>query len=262
MNTRYLDVNGGRIAYDESGPEDGQLVVCLHGLGDTRRIHRFLAPQLAAAGYRVVTTDMRGCGESSAQFAEYTPEAVGSDVLALLRQLGRPAILIGHSYTGGSAVWVASEAPELVRGMVLLDSFVRDPKMNPVTAQLAKLISRSITLWGMYYRSIYPTRKPADFDAYVADLKASLRRPGHRAALAAMMSGSRAGIATRVPRVTCPALVVMGTKDSDFPDPAAEARWIADTLGGPAGIEMIDGAGHYPMADTPDATVTTFLEEV
>jgi pimeloyl-ACP methyl ester carboxylesterase len=53
MNTQHLDVNGGRIAYDEQGPQDGQLVLCLHGLGDTRRIHRFLAPRLAAAGYRV-----------------------------------------------------------------------------------------------------------------------------------------------------------------------------------------------------------------
>jgi len=40
MNTRYLDVNGGRIAYDETGPADGQLVLCLHGLGETRRAYR------------------------------------------------------------------------------------------------------------------------------------------------------------------------------------------------------------------------------
>lgn len=265
MNTRYLDVNGGRIAYDETGPEDGQLVLCLHGLGDTRRTYRFLTPLLAAAGYRVVTTDMRGCGESSAQFADYSPEAVGADALALLRQLGRPAILIGHSYTGASVVWLATEAPELVRGVVLLDSFVRDAKMNPVVKLLANLVSRSVWLWGMYYKTLYPTRKPADFDAYVAELKTSLRQPGRLAALSAMMGGSRADIAARVPAVTCPALVVMGTKDSDFPDPAAEARWIADSLGGPADIEMIDGSGHYPMADTPDATaavITAFLKEV
>jgi len=265
MNTQYLDVNGGRIAYDEQGPRDGQLVLCLHGLGDTRRTHRFLAPLLAAAGHRVVTTDMRGCGESSARFADYSPEAVGADAVALLRHLGRPAILIGHSYTGGSAVWVATEAPELIRGMVLLDSFVRDAKMNPVVALLAKLISRSVALWGMYYKTLYPVRKPADFDAYLAELKASLRQPGHLAALTAMMGGSRADIAARVSKVACPTLVVMGTKDSDFPDPAAEARWIADTLAGPARVEMIDGAGHYPMADTVDATVdviTAFLKEV
>jgi pimeloyl-ACP methyl ester carboxylesterase len=265
MNTKYLDVNGGRIAYDEQGPADGQLVLCLHGLGETRRSYRFLAPMLAAAGYRVVTTDMRGCGESSAQFLDYSPEAVGADAVALLRQLGRPAFLIGHSYTGASAVWIAHQAPELVRGLVLLDSFVRDAKMNPVMSLAAKIVARSATLWAMYYKSIYPTRRPADFDAYVSELKASLRQPGHLAALTAMMGGSRSDIAALAPAVTCPALVVMGTKDSDFPDPAAEAQWIATTLGGPATVEMIDGAGHYPMCDTPEATaaaVTTFLKEV
>jgi pimeloyl-ACP methyl ester carboxylesterase len=79
------------------------------------------------------------------------------------------------------------------------------------------------------------------------------------------MGGSRADSAARVSKVVCPALVVMGTKDSDFPDPAAEAQWIADTLGGPARIEMIDGAGHYPMADTVDTTadvITAFLKEI
>ncbi len=265
MNTQYLDVNGGRIAYDEQGPADGQLVLCLHGLGETRRTYRLLAPKLAAAGYRVVTTDMRGCGESSARFTDYSPEAVGADTVALLRHLGRPAILIGHSYTGASAVWVATETPELIRGLALLDSFVRDARINPVMSLLAKIIARSATLWTMYYKTLYPVRKPADFDAYVAELKASLRQPGHLAALSAMMGGSRADSATRVSKVACPALVVMGTKDSDFPDPAAEARWIADTLGGPARIEMIDGAGHYPMADTVDTTadvVTAFLKEI
>jgi pimeloyl-ACP methyl ester carboxylesterase len=265
MNTQYLDVNGGRIAYDEQGPADGELVLCLHGLGDTRRTHRLLVPLLTAAGYRVVTTDMRGCGESSAEFSDYTPEAVGADTLALLRHLGQPAIVVGHSYTGGSVVWLASEAPELVRGVVLLDSFVRDAKMNPIMSLAAKLVARSAVLWTMYYKTLYPVRKPADFDAYVTALKASLRQPGHLAALTAMMSGSRADIAARLPEVTCPALVVMGTKDSDFPDPAAEARWIADGLGGSARVEMIDGAGHYPMADTPDATaavITAFLKEV
>ncbi|MFI9388914.1 alpha/beta fold hydrolase [Kutzneria sp. NPDC052558] len=265
MTTQHLDVNGGRIAYDEQGPADGRLVLCLHGLGDTRRIHRFLAPRLAAAGYRVVTSDMRGCGESSAEFTDYSPDAVGADTVALLRHLGRPAILIGHSYTGASAVWAATEAPDLVHGLVLLDSFVRDAKMNPVVALLAKLISRSAALWAMYYKTLYPVRKPADFAAYVAELKASLRQPGHLAALTAMMGGSRADSAARVSRVACPALVVMGAKDSDFPDPAAEARWIADTLGGPARVEMIDGAGHYPMADSVDTTadvITAFLKEV
>ena len=61
--TEYLDLDGGRIAYDVTGT--GPLVVLSHGIGDRRQAYRFLAPMLAQAGYRVVSADLRGHGESS-----------------------------------------------------------------------------------------------------------------------------------------------------------------------------------------------------
>src|SRR5690606_4994591 len=53
LNTRFLDVDGGRVAYDVAGT--GPVVVMLPGLGDLRQEYRFLAPLLAEAGYRVAT---------------------------------------------------------------------------------------------------------------------------------------------------------------------------------------------------------------
>ena len=61
--TEFLDLDGGRIAYDVTG--SGPLVVLSHGIGDRRQVYRFLAPKLAQAGYRVATADLRGHGESS-----------------------------------------------------------------------------------------------------------------------------------------------------------------------------------------------------
>ena len=55
-----------------------------------------------------------------------------------------------------------------------------------------------------------------------------------------------------------PALVMMGTKDPDFPDPAAEARLVAGRLRGQ--VEMIDGAGHYPHAEVPDVAAPLILD--
>lgn len=49
-------------------------------------------------------------------------------------------------------------------------------------------------------------------------------------------------------RVAAPALVVMGSKDPDFEDPAEEARWIAEKVHGTALV--VDGAGHYPHVET------------
>jgi pimeloyl-ACP methyl ester carboxylesterase len=66
VGTEYLELLGGRVAYEMAGPADGPLAVCVHGLGETRRTFRFLVPALAAAGYRVAAMDVRGYGESTA----------------------------------------------------------------------------------------------------------------------------------------------------------------------------------------------------
>jgi len=61
--TEFLDVPGGRIAYEVTGA--GPLAVLSHGIGVRRQDYRFLAPVLAQAGYRVASADLRGHGESS-----------------------------------------------------------------------------------------------------------------------------------------------------------------------------------------------------
>jgi pimeloyl-ACP methyl ester carboxylesterase len=105
VSTQYLDVADGRIAYELTGPEQGALLVLVHGTGDTRKTYRFLVPQLTAAGYRVAAMDVRGYGESTAAWPDYLAASVGTDVVALIRHLGRPAIVIGHSIACASAVY-------------------------------------------------------------------------------------------------------------------------------------------------------------
>src|SRR5207249_7025448 len=115
--TRLLELPAGTIAYDHSGPAaaDGQLVVCVPGMGDVRGVYRFLVPALTAAGHRVVTMDVRGHGESSARWDDYSAPAIGGDVLALVRHLDAgPAHLVGGSMAAAAVVWAAAEAPELV----------------------------------------------------------------------------------------------------------------------------------------------------
>ena len=61
--TGFLDTDSGRIAYEVTG--EGPLVVLSHGISDRRQAYRFVAPQLAQAGYQVASADLRGHGESS-----------------------------------------------------------------------------------------------------------------------------------------------------------------------------------------------------
>jgi pimeloyl-ACP methyl ester carboxylesterase len=126
--TEYLDVTGGRIAYEVTG--DGPLVVLAHGMGDTRHSFRFLVPPLAAAGYRVAAADLRGHGESSTGWPSYTRTDTAGDLVALIAQLGGPAVIVGHSFAGGSATIAAADAPEQVSAIVEVDPFTLVPKLS------------------------------------------------------------------------------------------------------------------------------------
>ena len=65
-----------------------------------------------------------------------------------------------------------------------------------------------------------------------------------------MLYASKAASEERLPRVSAPALVLMGSKDPDFKQPEVEAQWVANSLH--ARMEMVPGAGHYPHAEMPD----------
>lgn len=262
--TEYLEVTGGRIAYDVTG--DGPLVILSPGMGDLRSAYRLVAPELAKAGYQVVTVDLRGHGESSVPFDGYTNSDVGSDLAALIRHLDAgPAVVVGHSFSGGSAVWLASEQPELLRGVVLLDAFTKPVSINVFMKQVARLVLSSPALWGTYYKSLHKGPKPADFAEHVAAVKKNIGEKGRMAAARTMGLGGKDDLAGRLERTTVPALAVYGSKSPDFPDPAAEAETVAAAVAGKSEIVMIEGAGHYPHVEYPTETtdaVLAFLRQV
>src|SRR5450755_181426 len=123
-NTSYLARPGGRIGYDVAG--EGPLVVLVPGMGDLRAGYRFLAPAVRDAGYRVACTDLRGHGDSDTTFASYGDAETADDILALIEQLGGPAIIVGNSMGAGAGALAAAMEPSLVRGLVLLGPFVRN----------------------------------------------------------------------------------------------------------------------------------------
>ncbi len=247
----YLDRPEGRVAFEVTGA--GPLVICLPGMGELRSSYRFTVPALAAAGFRVATMDLRGHGDSDATFTAYDDVAAGQDALALADHLGGPAVLVGNSMGAGAAVWAAAERPEAVTGIALIGPFVRNP---PIPA-LMRLIFRmamsgpwATWAWRAYLPKLYPNQRPDDFDQHLAALTETMRRPGHARALVATTRTSHAPAEERIGDISAPALVVMGERDPDFSDPAAEARWITQRLG--AELLLVPEAGHYPQVERPD----------
>jgi len=279
--TRYLDVEGGRIAYDEIG--SGPLVVLSHGIGDRRQAYRFLAPELAQAGYRVVSADLRGHGESSMGWKSVTgtddaitQTDIAGDLLALIRHLGGPAVIVGHSISGGATTIAAAKDPDLIAGIVEINPFTRAQKVSlgslvrigryrrGISWLLGTQLFRSLGMWLRYLDVAYPT-KPADYADYMAALSTKLREPGRMAEFMKTGKAKATEGGAQLPNVTVPALIVMGSLDPDFADPRAEGDAIVAAMPSGVGrVAMVDGAGHYPHAQCPDemaALVTGFLKE-
>lgn len=258
MTTMTLSLSDGTIAYEEAG--SGPLIACIPGMGDLRSQFRFLAPRLVASGYRVVTMDLRGHGESSAHWKEYSIASIGADLLALLKHLDAgPAVVVANSMAAGSAVLAAVEGPQWVRSLILLDPAVRGKAGLFWRILLAVLFARpwGPSAWARYYTTLYPGQKPADFESQLDAIKRNLSQPGRMEALHGLMVAPQTIAAANLGKAHVPALVIMGSRDPDFKQPEQEAAWVAQSLD--AHFEMIPGAGHYPHVEMPEITTPLIL---
>ncbi len=261
MQTKSVKRSEGTLAISDYGV-DGELVLMLPGMGALRSEYRYLAPELSEAGYRAVTADLRGQGESSVPWGRYDVPSVGGDILELIEDLDAgPAHLIGTSFAPAPIVWAAAERPDRVRSLVLISPFVRTAKISPIQRALLWLMLNNpwrVQAWVAYYATLYPSRRPPDFKDYLRNLKVNLAEPGRFDAVKRLGSSSRGPSEERLGQVKAPTLVVMGTKDPDFPDPSAEGRVVAERTRGE--LALVEGAGHYPQTEMPDQTVPIILE--
>lgn len=113
---------------DVRGPDDAPTVVLLHGGGQTRHSWGGTAATLAGLGYRAVTVDARGHGESDwAASGDYSLGALARDVAELLEMLGAddgvaPVHLVGASLGGLTSILLLGEiAPRVAASLVLVD---------------------------------------------------------------------------------------------------------------------------------------------
>lgn len=117
----FVDVNRTRLRVWEWGDEAAPVVICVHGGYDHGRMWDGFAPRLAALGYRVLCPDVRGHGDSGRLSSGHVWLASALDLALLARGAGAPVGLVGHSFGGGQAMFVAAVWPELARWVVNLD---------------------------------------------------------------------------------------------------------------------------------------------
>lgn len=245
---------GTHLAYDDSGGA-GRPVILLPGAGDLRSENRFLAAELVAAGYRTISADLPGHGDSPIA-SSYGVAETAAELIKLIDHLDSgPVVIIANSFAPAAAVWAASEDPDKVRALVAISPHFTTGEsfQGRLTAGLTKLLIRgpwAPSIWERLYRGWYKSRAPEDLDVEIQRLRAMLADPARRRAVRGTLTAHRHGVEERMGRFAAPALVVFGAADDHFPDPAAEAAEVAARLGGET--VMVEGAGHYPHVERAD----------
>ena len=254
--------NGLRFCYLEQGT--GELVVLLHGFPDTAHSWDRTAPELAAAGYRVVAPFMRGYHPTAIPAdGAYDTDTLAKDVLGLIEALGAErAIVVGHDWGANAAYAAAAMQPERVRLLVTLA--VPHPRSIKASLKLAWMARHFLALRRDRAAELVARDDFAYVDRLVkrwsptwtvppgetAHAKAAFREPGCLAAACAYYRF----ISFRVPEVfklpiTTPAVAFAGTDDPFLPPRAYEKARHCFT----ASYEVVQvPGGHFLHREHPD----------
>lgn len=119
-----IDTNGISLLTAMAGPEDGPLVILLHGFPEFSYGWKHQIGPLADKGYRVIAPDQRGYNLSSKpEGAEnYTLNKLRDDIVGLIEWSGKEkAIVIGHDWGGAVAWHLAATRPDLVEKLIAIN---------------------------------------------------------------------------------------------------------------------------------------------
>lgn len=273
------------------GPEDGRLALCVHGFPDSARSWRFVAPALAAKGFRVVAPFTRGYAPTAlATDDDYHLGALMSDMIDLKEHLGggSDTVFIGHDwgcFTGnGLAAFPGSPFGAYV-SMALPPVSTMDNARRGLAQNLRMTAIQLRRSWYVLFFQLpfLPERvlhrviprlwkdwspRGADVSAGVSDAQAALPTLSHRRAAVGYYRSMVRFTRPTTPYVSLhrfrfklpcrPMLVLHGEQDG-----AVQLGYldgVIDALPPGSRVQTIPGAGHFLQVDQPEAVTAAILD--
>lgn len=268
--TEAMDQPTVELAHDVRGA--GAPVVLLPGTGYAGSTWPASLVQGLAAEHTVITPDYRGTGRTPGTDGPYTTRLFAADVGALLRRLDvGPAHLLGHSMGGRVAQWVALDAPELVRSLVLAASGPGGPAPTagqavgiPLEAALTLIehgyegyMRRQIT--STFFTPGFVERDPATVDGLIGAFWSA--RPSLRDYLKHVVARQAHSTRDRLAEIIQPTLVLVGDADTHAGGTGShleQSEFLAANLPN-ARLHVIPGARHGYFWEFPDESLAAVL---
>lgn len=242
------------------GPEEAPVLVMANSLGTTLRMWDEGAPALRER-FRLLRYDHRGHGGSPVPPGLYTIEDLGRDALALLDRLGIERFSwCGLSIGGMVGMWLASEAPERVEGLVLCCTSALlgprelwDERISVArTEGMDALVDSVVVRW---FTPEFFSVHPETVEKAAAMLRGT-DPEGYAGCCAAIRDMD---LRDRLGQIRAPTLVI--SADEDPATPPEHGELIRDSIPG-ASFEVIPGASHLANIEQPEAVTRAILDHL
>src|SRR5215204_1187520 len=207
-NSRFVQVDGARVHYQEFGDTARPTIILIHGYTASLYVWKTVAPMLADAGFHVVALDLIGFGYSEKpKWFDYAISSQARIVARFMNRLGiGRATIVGSSYGGAVAATLALDYPERVEKLVLVDTVSNDNLKSHPILKLASIpgLGEAITPFlvdsRMFQRRrMRGTLSPANHALITNDRVESILRPLSAAdAHHSLLATSRAWSAARI----------------------------------------------------------------
>src|SRR4051794_31705702 len=274
---RHIDLHGQQVGYRMAG--EGPAVVLVHGLAGSSTTWRPVMPALAER-YTVIAPDLLGHGRSAKPRGDYSLGAYASGIRDLLLALGHDrATVVGHSLGGGVAMQFSYQFPERTERLALISSgglgeevhaLLRAAPLPGSEIVLPLLASRPLLDAGEWVGRALG-RAGLRVGPDVAEMARGYASLADRDARAAFVHTLRGIIDPGGQRVSArdrlylasevPTQIIWGDRDPILP---VQHGRDAQALIPGSRMEVIEGAGHFPMLDDPrrfSSILADFIDE-
>jgi pimeloyl-ACP methyl ester carboxylesterase len=258
--SRFVNVDGIRIHYQEFGDDTRPAMLLIHGYTASAYVWRHCVHSFVDAGFYVLAIDLVGFGYSEKpRWFEYSIDAQARIVERFLDHLGiGRASLVGSSYGGAVAATLALDYPERVDKLVLVDAVINDDlKKHPILRLVeVPVVGEMITpfladSYALHRWRMSSSLAPCNLSLVTNDRINAIRRPlsaadGHHSLLATSRNWHAGRITRDAHLISQPTLIVWGEDDTVIP--ASDGERLHEAISDSRFV-LIKNSGHIPQEE-------------